>query len=168
MTLELRPDVLEMARKAAQLAELWGWSAEDTFVGSSDPEDDDFLLGRLEHFLHEVSHAVDLGIESFGPDTGPQIGEQILLRAGRDPLDINVFDRGEGPEVDAEARTLAIEKACWKLLELPMDGEIYDLANVQDVTDERLDRELADPRNRELAPVVLRMCTETFREHLGE
>lgn len=150
--MDLPPETLVLARRVSALSYRWGW-AEETYVCDAD-DPVGLVVGRLEHFLHEVSHVVDLGLDQIHARTQNEVS--LLV-----PEDIRV-GRWFEPKLAAEARALAIEFRCWELLGLPLGRDtLRDLAEVQDVDDERLDAALSVEGLTEKAEAVLRLVRET-------
>lgn len=115
-----------------------GWPGDRMlFVG-----DDDDPAAWFEVLIHEVSHAVEVGL-------GPLPFDGEFCRAVSDAIP-------EERSIEAEARALATEWFVWQALGLTWEREVlYDFASIQNVEDEDLDRAMEDPSSAGRVPAVL-------------
>lgn len=109
----------ELAGRAYDLlVHEWHLDEDDMPVGEGE-------ISALEHLIHEISHAVSLGMTFNGPDTVKEIGRQI--------------GQGKGLKARAiaeETRTWAIEWNVWQQFELGLEwGDLADAAAVQEVSE---------------------------------
>ncbi len=134
---KIPPSTMALAEKGILVArELWKFS--EAFVGSSDDEPEAWL----EVVLHELAHAVSVGVEV------DSLGKELLRRVS------DLIPEEE--KVKNEADTLATEYFVWCLLGLPWDVNVLeDLGEVQGVGSADLAAALFDPSAKERAAVLL-------------
>lgn len=128
----MTPEWKTLAPLAAGIAEGLGLTADDLVLGEGD-------LSCLEHLIHEVAHAVSLGILPFGKGTDTKIGN--LLEALKP----------KGGDVIEEEKAWAIEWFVWQAFSLDEKFEWGDLvagAEIQGCDVDVIER-LIDPEREE-------------------
>lgn len=99
----------------------WGLDEDEMPVGSGE-------ISALEHLIHEVSHAVSLGLKFEGPETSKEIGRRIGQGKGL-----------RAHSIAEETRAWAIEWHVWGRFEMGLEwGDLAEAAAIQEVSEQEV------------------------------